>query len=132
MKYFSFVINIFLCVVLLGCVDSNKGVLTVISPEEMQNLLRTDDVQIIDVRTQEEYNKGFISKSQNIDYFSSTFSEEILALDKNKPVLVYCKSGGRSAKCAKKLIDAGFVKIYDLAGGVSKWKHKGFKLEHKF
>jgi len=42
---------------------------------------------------------------------------------------VYCKSGNRSAKCAAKMKDAGFVKIYDLDGGIAKWKYKGFEIK---
>ena len=49
--------------------------------------------------------------------------KNIQKLDKSKPVVLYCKGGGRSAKCAKKLKDAGFEKIYDLEGGLSKWEH---------
>ena len=46
-----------------------------------------------------------------------------MLLDKKKPVILYCKGGTRSAKCAKKLKDAGFEKIYDLDGGLSRWQH---------
>ena len=38
-------------------------------------------------------------------------------------MILYCKGGHRSAKCAKKLKEAGFEKIYELEGGISKWKH---------
>lgn len=129
--HISFVFSIVCCLVFINCNQGNESVLTVISPEEMQNLLKLDDVQLIDVRTSDEYNVGFISRAQNIDYFSSTFANDILSLDKNKPVLVYCKSGGRSGKCAKKLVEAGFVKIYDLEGGISKWKHQGLEVKTK-
>ena len=44
--------------------------------------------------------------------------------------MVYCKSGNRSSKCSK-LQAAGFVKIYDLEGGISKWKHQGFDIKVK-
>ncbi|MCB0427365.1 MAG: rhodanese-like domain-containing protein, partial [Mangrovimonas sp.] len=44
---------------------------------------------------------------------------------------LYCQSGGRSARCAEKLVEAGFVKVYDLEGGISKWKHKGYEIKNK-
>ena len=95
-------------------------------------LENTEDVQLVDVRTPEEYNEERIANSQNIDYNSPTFDEDIAKLDKAKPVILYCKGGGRSAKCAKKLKDAGFQKIYDLEGGISKWKHsEKLKIEVK-
>lgn len=117
---------------LVGCKESVNPVIKVISHEEMQIFLKLDDVQLIDVRTAEEYKTGFIAGAQNIDFYSSTFSEDISKLDKSKPVLLYCKSGGRSSKCAKKLLSAGFVKIYDLDGGISKWKHEGLEVNTTF
>ena len=73
----------------------------------MQSILELEDVQLVDVRTPLEHDEIRIANSQNIDYMSPTFDEDINKLDKNKPVILYCKSGGRSAKCAKKLKDAG-------------------------
>ena len=86
-----------------------------------------DNVQLVDVRTPEEFQAGYIAEAQNIDFMSPTFEEDIKTLDKEKPVLLYCQKGGRSAKCAEKMKDLGFKKIYDLQGGFSKWKHEGFK-----
>lgn len=122
-----------LCVLALmvSCAEEQKGEVKLVSPEEMQTLIELEDVQLVDVRTPEEHNEEFIAHSQNIDFNSPTFDEDIKDLDKTKPVVLYCRSGGRSAKCAKKLQDAGFVKIYDLDGGISKWKHKGLEVKAK-
>jgi len=108
---------------------TTEQVITVVSPEEMQTLLKLDDVQFVDVRTPKEHSEGYINGSQNIDFKSPTFDTDILKLNKNKPVILYCKSGGRSAKCSRKMKDAGFTKIYDLQGGISKWKHEGLEIE---
>ena len=98
----------------------------------MQSILELEDVQLVDVRTPKEHDEERIANSQNIDYNSPTFDEDIAKLDKAKPVILYCKGGTRSAKCAKKLKDAGFQKIYDLEGGISKWKHSDkLKIEVK-
>lgn len=94
-----------------------------VTAEEMQSILELEDVQLIDVRTPKEHEEIRIANSQNIDYMSPTFDEDITKLDKQKPVILYCKGGNRSAKCAAKLKDAGFQKVYDLEGGISKWKH---------
>ena len=122
-----------LCFALLvvSCAEEKKGEVKIVSAEEMQTLIELEDVQLVDVRTPEEYEEGYIAQSQNIDFNSPTFEEDIKELDKTRPVVLYCRSGGRSAKCAKKLIDAGFVKIYDLEGGISKWKHKGLEVKVK-
>lgn len=109
--------------------EANKGEVKVVSVEEMQSLMELDDIQLVDVRTPGEYQEGYIENFQNIDFLSPTFDEDIAKLDKNKPVILYCKSGGRSASCAKKMVDAGFVKVYDLEGGISKWQHEGYEVE---
>lgn len=109
--------------------ETTEQVITVVSPEEMQTLLKLDDVQFVDVRTPKEHSEGYINGSQNIDFKSPTFDTDILKLNKNKPVILYCKSGRRSASCAQKMKDAGFTKIYDFEGGISKWKHEGLEIE---
>lgn len=116
----------------VSCIDNKMDTgVTLVTAEEMQSILELEDVQLVDVRTPEEHDEVRIANSQNIDFLSPTFDEDILKLDKKKPVILYCKSGNRSAKCAKKLIDAGFEKIYDLEGGISKWKHSD-KLDIRF
>ena len=108
-----------------SCLET-KGAATdvkLVTAEEMQSILELEGVQLVDVRTPEEHSKEHIVNSQNIDFSSPTFDEDITKLDKKKPVILYCKGGNRSAKCAKKLKDAGFEKVCDLEGGISKWKH---------
>lgn len=114
---------------LSSCEDDHGSEIKLVTPEEMQSLMEMEDVQLVDVRSAKERADGFIKNSQNIDFNSPTFEEDILKLDKTKPVILYCQSGGRSSKCAEKLKDAGFVKIYDLKGGITQWKFEGFKVE---
>lgn len=125
MKKIMIILTVLLTVSITSCKEAaTDGPIKMVTTDEMQELLELEDIQLVDVRTPEEYTGGHIANSQNIDYNSPTFDSEIEKLDKSKPVIIYCKSGGRSAKCAKKLEDAGFVKIYDLNGGISEWKHK--------
>ena len=117
-----------------SCIDDKIGDTEVklITADEMQSILDLEDVQLVDVRTPKEYDEMRIANAQNIDFSSPTFEDDIIKLDKEKPVILYCKGGSRSAKCAKKLISAGFKKIYDLEGGISKWKHSDkIKIELK-
>ena len=125
MKKIALVLSLCLVFVALSCKKNVEGEIKVVSPEEMQTLLTLDNVQFIDVRTPAEYNSGYIASAQNIDFMSPTFDDDIKTLDREKPVLLYCQKGGRSAKCAEKMIDLGFKKIYDMQGGFSKWKHNG-------
>ena len=129
MKKIILILCVALAVSVTSCKNEEQTEIKLVSPEEMQTLLELEDVQLVDVRTPDEYKDGYINQSQNIDFNSPTFEEDILRLDKSKPVVLYCKSGGRSAKCSKKLKEAGFVKIYDLDGGITKWKFKGLQVE---
>ena len=125
-----FIIATFI-LVLFSCINEDKGSVQLVSPEEMLELQNDKSVQVVDVRTSKEHALEAIPNSQNIDFNSPTFDEEVSKLDKNRPVLLYCKTGRRSAECAKKLENAGFVKIYDLQGGISRWKYEGFDVESK-
>ena len=80
-------------------------------------LEKTNDVQLIDVRTEDEFNGGHITNAKNISWSSETWSPLVGELDKTKPVLVYCLSGGRSKKAAAKLTELGFKEVLELDGG---------------
>lgn len=99
-----------------------------VTPDEAEKLSKMKDVKLLDVRTKEEFNEGHIANAQNLVY-DENFSEKIGKLDKEKPVIVYCKSGGRSEKCAQILKDSGFVKVYDIKGGITEWKFEGKNTE---
>ena len=74
-------------------------------------------VQVVDVRTPGEFNTGHFENAVNLDFYSPDFSTQLDKLDKTKPVYLYCRSGNRSGKAAKMLVDKGFGEIYDLKGG---------------
>ena len=80
---------------------------------------------LIDVRTPDEFSKGHLNNSKNIDWNGSNFDKEIQTLDKSKPVLVYCLSGGRSGAAAAKMRADGFKEVYELEGGIMKWRAAG-------
>lgn len=77
---------------------------------------------LLDVRTPDEYSKGHLPKAQNIDWNGADFSTQTAKLDKSKPVLLYCLSGGRSASAVSKMKADGFTEIYELSGGIMKWR----------
>lgn len=106
-----------------------KAGIQLVSPAEMQNLLQMANVQLIDVRTQAEYTEGHLPNAQNINFFDDDFEKQLGKLDKNKPICVYCKSGGRSAKAAKILREKGFKAVYNLDGGIIKWQKEGLEID---
>ena len=111
--------KLFLIILFFACADQ-KSEIQLLEKHEFQ-VLMNQDVQLIDVRTSEEYSKGFIEEAQNIDYNSTDFANKISKLNKNKPVLLYCAMGGRSSKASKVFKSQGFKKIYDLKGGFLSW-----------
>lgn len=86
-----------------------------------------DNLQLVDVRTKEEYDVSHLKSAQNICVTSDDFEEKVQELDKEKPVYVYCKKGGRSAKAASILKEMGFTKVYDLQGGLTSWQEEGLE-----
>lgn len=87
----------------------------------------TENPQLIDVRTPEEYKVERIDNALNINWNGADFVSQVEKLDKSKPVFVYCKVGGRSAQAAEKLSQMGFTKVYNLDGGIMKWNSAGMK-----
>lgn len=83
---------------------------------------------IVDVRTPNEYSSGKIAKAKNINVASFDFMKEAKSLDQNQEILVYCRSGARSARAAKMLSKIGFTKVSNLKGGVMAWQKHGEKL----
>ncbi|MEY8021071.1 rhodanese-like domain-containing protein [Muriicola sp. SD30] len=95
----------------------------VLEVDAYKKAVNNNDVQLVDVRTPREFKGGHIARALNIDYFNSwAFKEGFEKLDKSKPVYLYCRSGNRSLKAANKLVKMGFEKVYDLKGGILKWK----------
>ncbi len=90
-----------------------------------EKLKTTENPQLIDVRTPEEFEAEKIENATNINWNADDFEAKCKNLDNSKPVFVYCKVGGRSAKAAAKLADMGFKTIYNLDGGIMKWNANG-------
>ncbi len=96
-----------------------------ITPSEFKMKMDEKGIVILDVRTPAEVAEGVIGIPMIIDYREADFKEQLLALDKSKTYLVYCKGGGRSGQ-AKILMDAnGFESVYDLQGGITDWRSAG-------
>lgn len=77
---------------------------------------------VVDVRTPEEFGNGHLRNAKNIDWNGSNFEADIKPLNKENPVFVYCLSGGRSHSAAEKMRSLGFKSVYELDGGIMKWR----------
>ena len=87
---------------------------------EFKEFIANPDVQLVDVRTAEEYNAGHIPGSVNIDVLKG--HEELAAtLDPERPVALYCRSGRRSETAGLVLEKVFFRNVVDLKGGYNEW-----------
>lgn len=122
MKLISKFYSLLILLTILSCKgQTSKNIINVDPKAFSKEIATTDEPQLIDVRTPEEFNAGHILDAKNINWLGNDFVPNIEKLDKSKPVFVYCKSGGRSSNAAKKLEELGFKKIYNLQGGMMSW-----------
>ena len=93
---------------------------------EFESMLAADaTVQLLDVRTPEEFAEEHIGSAMNIDWKADGFAEKVQAqMATERPVMVYCRSGRRSAAAASALEKLGF-KTYNLKGGIVAWTDAG-------
>jgi rhodanese-related sulfurtransferase len=78
---------------------------------------------LLDVRTSEEIADGHIEAAVFLDYYRSDFQTQIQKFPKDEPVYIYCRSGNRSRKAAKKFAALGFREVYNIQGGFQAWKN---------
>lgn len=90
--------------------------------EFAEAIAKMPDAPIIDVRTPQEYEGGHLANAKNIDWNGTDFNTQIAAFDKNKPIMVYCLSGGRSGSAASAMRSMGFKQVYEMEGGIMKWR----------
>ncbi|MFY0630195.1 MAG: rhodanese-like domain-containing protein [Flavobacteriaceae bacterium] len=115
----------FLFLAVISCKKEEPSKVTLIQPEALAKVMSENSIQLVDVRTPEEYKRGYIEGAVLINFRDSNFLEQMESkLDKDKPVYVYCASGGRSGRASSLLLEKGFKKVFDLEGGYSKWSKK--------
>ena len=100
-----------------------EAIKTELTPNEFaEKIKEMPSAPLIDVRTPEEFSKGHLQNAKNIDWNGDNFESQIETLDKSKPVFVYCLSGGRSSRAASQMRSKGFKEVYELKGGILKWR----------
>ncbi len=117
---------LFIVLSIASCKGQPSKNIETIAPEAFAKKIKeTPKAQILDVRTPEEFATEHIDNATNINWLGADFMSSAEKLDKSKPVFVYCKSGGRSAKASAKLEELGFKTIIQLDGGMMKWNAAG-------
>lgn len=109
-----------------GAAQNNKEV----AADEFEKGLTGKQIQLLDVRTAGEFRNGHIKGSLQANWNNQEeFKERITALDKSKPVYIYCMSGPRSQAAGEWLRTNGFTNVVELQGGFSNWKRIGKPFE---
>lgn len=105
----------------ISCKRASKDIQN-ISVIELKNRKDNDTVQLLDVRTSQEWNEGIIEGALKVDVTADGFETKVdEVLDKSKEVYVYCRSGGRSLVASKLLKEKGY-KVYNVEGGYMAWR----------
>lgn len=94
-----------------------------LSQEEWWEKAQQDDnAVVLDVRTENEWNRGIIPGAINMDiYKGQEFIDAVDKLDKDKNYYVYCAAGARSGQACAVMGQLGFKNTYNLTGGMSQW-----------
>ena len=100
-----------------------------IDSSALQKLLKDNKIQLVDVRTDREFNSGYITGAKHINIASSDFVQQIEKLDQSKPIVLYCAVGGRSTAAVRMIKQLDFPVIYNFVGGMREWNSKGLPLQ---
>ena len=117
----------FLLVFLLltGCGgNTSDGSYEQITQEEAKEMMDTQEVIILDVREQDEYDSGHIPGAVllSVGTIDETTAAQVIP-EKDSTVLVYCRSGNRSKTASAALADLGYSNIYEF-GGINTWPYE--------
>ena len=108
---------------------ATSGTVRQISLEEFDKLRSQTNYTVLDVRSPGEFAAGHVPGATNISVSASDFAKRIATLDKEKPCLVHCAAGVRSARAVGTMKRMGFKQIYDFSGGWQEWKKAGKPVE---
>lgn len=114
-----------------ACATSQTALATgLVDSGQAEELIESNpELIVLDVRTPEEFAAGTLPDAILIDINSPSFTQEVDALDRDLPYLVYCRSGNRSASAVRIMEDLGFDEIYELDDGIQAWVGSGRTLE---
>jgi rhodanese-related sulfurtransferase len=96
------------------------------TPQQVAELLAQGDIQLIDVRQPEEREAGRIAGDKFIEL--SQLASEVDTIDRDRPVVFYCRSGARSAMATEAFRGAGFD-AHNMLGGLLEWDAAGLPLD---
>lgn len=106
--------------------DASAPGVRVVSPEAAAELLdQQPPPTLVDVRTAEEHAAGHLAGAEMIDVNAPGFADRVAQLDRDEPVVIYCRSGNRSETARDVMADLGFSDVADIDGGIVAWQAAG-------
>jgi rhodanese-related sulfurtransferase len=122
-------INLLLLLIgLISCSSASSQTKNLAIDDFVKTYKSTDKAVLLDVRTPGEWSQGKFESSKCINVMDQSFADQVSKLDKNTPLFVYCKVGGRSSRASSQLEKMGFKKVYNLTNaGYDDLAKKGLK-----
>ena len=135
MKTFAFgpvlLLATFLFAVFSCSTGQSKQENDVLSPAAFaQKLKENPGALVLDVRSPGEFAGGALPNARNLDWNGADFEKTVAGFPKSDPVFVYCLSGGRSGSAAAYMRKNGFAKVYEMDGGLMKWRADGVTMDN--
>jgi rhodanese-related sulfurtransferase len=111
--------------------EYQSGRASQLDPTAATRLMNNDEAIVLDVRESADFDGGHIRNAKNIPMSSLKSQLDSLEKDKDKPILMYCRSGNLSGKACRLLKKAGFSNVHNLAGGMQGWQDANLPITKK-
>lgn len=122
-------VHVALLTLLIACAPAEHG--GDLSVDAVRAMLSRDTTtMLIDVRTAEEYRAGHLRNCTLMDFYQADVRVRLRALPKDRSVVLYCRSGRRSADAKRYLDSLGYTRVYNMLGGIVAWQQHNYPLEH--
>lgn len=103
--------------------------LTHLDSEAFEQKIQQGTGILLDVRTMPEYRQAHIEGSLLLDFYDAGFAEQLLQIDPDKTILIYCRTGHRSRIAGEFLVKNGYHHVINLQHGIVEWYAKGLPLQ---
>jgi rhodanese-related sulfurtransferase len=134
MNWISLIVFVLFLISASGCISDQKPAekpqYTDISIVQGKEMIDRGEVFILDVRTPEEYAAGHINGSTLLavqDIPAQELDNRLKEIPKDRKILVYCRTGTRSTRASKILVENGFAEVYNMQGGITEWIKAGYE-----
>ena len=129
--YGGFLILTLLLIAVTGCIGQDAEDVPLnfidVNVSQAKEMIDSGEFFLLDVRTQGEYNEGHINGSTLIPV--ELIESKLDEIPKDEKILVYCRSGRRSAQASQILVDNGFKQVYNMKGGIIEWTNSDYEVE---